>query len=173
MIEQLLARQTALKLKRGDMERRIRDLGSLPAEAYGDAFRGKSPKQLQRALRQATDRLKQFGWAGRAHMTALRSFPKRTTTDLPPHILASSIPPHQVVLTCCAHLMWRCYTYRAVNKKALDQHINFSEQRDELVRRRDESRTAEAKIQQLITTLDMRKDEAIERTFKVGLLEQH
>ena len=33
MIEQLLARQTALKLKRGDMERRIRDLGSLPAEA--------------------------------------------------------------------------------------------------------------------------------------------
>jgi hypothetical protein len=35
------------------------------------------------------------------------------------------------------------------------------------VRRRDESRVAEAKIQQLITTLDMRKDEAIERTFKV------
>jgi structural maintenance of chromosome 3 (chondroitin sulfate proteoglycan 6) len=58
-------------------------------------------------------------------------------------------------------------TCRAVNKKALDQHINFSEQRDELVRRRDESRVAEAKIQQLITTLDMRKDEAIERTFKV------
>jgi chromosome segregation ATPase len=58
---------------------------------------------------------------------------------------------------------------RAVNKKALDQHINFSEQRDELVRRRDESHVAEAKIQQLITTLDMRKDEAIERTFKVRL----
>ena len=35
------------------------------------------------------------------------------------------------------------------------------------MRRRDESRVAEAKIQQLITTLDMRKDEAIERTFKV------
>jgi hypothetical protein len=63
-IEQLLARQAALKLKRGDMERRIRDLGSLPAEAYGDATRGKSPKQLQRALRQATDRLKRFGWVG-------------------------------------------------------------------------------------------------------------
>lgn len=55
----------------------------------------------------------------------------------------------------------------AVNKKALDQYVNFSEQRDELARRRDESRAAEAKIQQLITTLDMRKDEAIERTFKV------
>lgn len=54
-----------------------------------------------------------------------------------------------------------------VNKKALDQYVNFSEQRDELVRRRDESIAGEAKIQQLITTLDMRKDEAIERTFKV------
>lgn len=53
-----------------------------------------------------------------------------------------------------------------MNKKALDQYVNFSEQRDELARRRDESHAAEAKIRQLITTLDMRKDEAIERTFK-------
>lgn len=58
-----------------------------------------------------------------------------------------------------------------VNKKALDQYVNFSEQREELVRRRDESIAGEAKIQQLITTLDMRKDEAIERTFKVGHLQ--
>ena len=60
--EQLLARQAALKLRRGDLERRIRDLGSLPAEAYGDAHRGKSAKQLQRALKQANERLKQCGW---------------------------------------------------------------------------------------------------------------
>ena len=55
-----------------------------------------------------------------------------------------------------------------VNKKALDQYVNFSEQRDALMRRRDESEAAEAKISDLIKILDMRKDDAIERTFKVS-----
>ncbi len=53
-----------------------------------------------------------------------------------------------------------------MNKKALDQYTSFEEQREVLVRRRDESIAGEAKIRQLIATLDMRKDEAIERTFK-------
>jgi hypothetical protein len=74
--EQLLARQAALKLRRGDLERRIRDLGSLPAEAYGDAHRGKSPKQLQRALKQANERLKQCGWVSDAHKYAATPVPQ-------------------------------------------------------------------------------------------------
>ena len=56
---------------------------------------------------------------------------------------------------------------RNVNKKALDQYMNFTEQREELVRRHDETVRGKQKIQQLIQTLDLRKDEAIERTFKV------
>lgn len=57
-----------------------------------------------------------------------------------------------------------------VNKKALDQYTNFTEQREELARRQTENGRAEDKIKQLIQTLDMRKDEAIERTFKVVLI---
>ena len=55
-----------------------------------------------------------------------------------------------------------------MNKKAMDQYVNFTEQREELVARHEENRKAEAKIRDLIQTLDLRKDEAIERTFKVG-----
>jgi len=73
---------------------------------------------------------------------------------------------HVVVNMCqLSHASQFC-TRSHVNKKALDQYVNFSEQREELVRRRDESIAGEAKIQQLITTLDMRKDEAIERIFQ-------
>lgn len=60
-----------------------------------------------------------------------------------------------------------------VNKKALDQYTNFTEQREELARRQTENGRAEDKIKQLIQTLDMRKDEAIERTFKVVHISIH
>lgn len=55
---------------------------------------------------------------------------------------------------------------RHVNKKALDQYLNFTEQKEELVKRHEETLRGKEKIQQLITNLDLRKDEAIERTFK-------
>ena len=57
---------------------------------------------------------------------------------------------------------------RHVNKKALDQYLNFTEQKEELVKRHDETVRGKEKIQQLILNLDLRKDEAIERTFKVA-----
>nr|GME04146.1 structural maintenance of chromosomes protein 3 [Ipomoea batatas] len=53
-----------------------------------------------------------------------------------------------------------------VNKKALDQYINFTEQREELQRRQAELDDGDEKIKELISVLDMRKDESIERTFK-------
>jgi structural maintenance of chromosome 3 (chondroitin sulfate proteoglycan 6) len=53
-----------------------------------------------------------------------------------------------------------------VNKKALDQYVSFSEQRDALTGRKDDQDSADASIQTLITVLDNQKDEAIERTFK-------
>ena len=46
-----------------------------------------------------------------------------------------------------------------VNKKALDQYVSFSEQRAELGRRRRELSDSEARIRDLISTLDLRKDE--------------
>ncbi|WWD18464.1 hypothetical protein CI109_102916 [Kwoniella shandongensis] len=53
-----------------------------------------------------------------------------------------------------------------VNKKAFEQYNNFTKQRDELLGRREELDESAQKIQELIETLDQRKDEAIERTFK-------
>ena len=56
-----------------------------------------------------------------------------------------------------------------MNKKALDQYVNFMDQRDELVRRHEEAVRGHDKIKLLIDTLDKRKNEAIERTFKASL----
>ncbi|KAG8990253.1 Structural maintenance of chromosomes protein 3 [Tulasnella sp. JGI-2019a] len=53
-----------------------------------------------------------------------------------------------------------------VNKKAFEQYNNFTKQRDQLLKRRDELDESEESITELINVLDQRKDEAIERTFK-------
>ncbi|XVF47055.1 hypothetical protein PTKIN_Ptkin03bG0078400 [Pterospermum kingtungense] len=53
-----------------------------------------------------------------------------------------------------------------VNKKALDQYVNFTEQREELQKRQAELDSGDEKIKELIQVLDQRKDESIERTFK-------
>jgi len=53
-----------------------------------------------------------------------------------------------------------------VNKKALDQYLNFTQQREELVRRKQELDDGGEAIQDLIKHLDLKKDEAIQRTFK-------
>jgi len=56
--------------------------------------------------------------------------------------------------------------YSHVNKKAFDQYVNFSEQRDELVKRRAEVEQGGEKVKELINSLDRKKDEAINRTFR-------
>ncbi|KAL1827786.1 hypothetical protein DCAR_0206984 [Daucus carota subsp. sativus] len=53
-----------------------------------------------------------------------------------------------------------------VNKKALDQYQNFTDQREELRKRQEELNAGDEKIKELISVLDQRRDESIERTFK-------
>nr|KAJ0224058.1 hypothetical protein LSAT_V11C200060350 [Lactuca sativa] len=53
-----------------------------------------------------------------------------------------------------------------VNKKALDQYSNFIDQREELQKRQQELDAGDEKIKELISILDQRRDESIERTFK-------
>ena len=57
-------------------------------------------------------------------------------------------------------------SYSHVNQKALDQFVNFSEQRDKFLARKQEQDVADASIQDLIRVLDAQKEEAILRTFK-------
>lgn len=56
--------------------------------------------------------------------------------------------------------------YSHVNKKAFDQFVNFSEQRSQLIQRRKEIDEGGLKVKELIESLDRKKDEAINRTFR-------
>lgn len=53
-----------------------------------------------------------------------------------------------------------------VNKKAFEQYNNFTKQRDQLLKRREDLEKSAGSIEELVQVLDQRKDEAIERTFK-------
>jgi len=56
--------------------------------------------------------------------------------------------------------------FQGVNKKAFEQYNNFTRQKETLTTRREELGKSRKSIEELIDHLDMRKDEAIERTFK-------
>ena len=56
--------------------------------------------------------------------------------------------------------------YSHVNKKAFDQYVNFSEQRESLIIRKDELDKGAEKVKELVENLDRKKDEAINRTFR-------
>jgi structural maintenance of chromosome 3 (chondroitin sulfate proteoglycan 6) len=56
--------------------------------------------------------------------------------------------------------------YSHVNKKAFDQFVSSNEQREGLLKRKDELDRGAAKVRELIENLDQKKDEAINRTFR-------
>lgn len=56
--------------------------------------------------------------------------------------------------------------YNHVNKKALDQFLNFSEQREKLCNRKEELDIGDEKIRELMQNLEMKKVEAIQFTFR-------
>lgn len=113
-MEKLLGWRSVLQQRKDDAVRKIRELGSLPAEAF-EKYRGKASTELHRLLAKTNEKLKQY-----------------------------------------AH----------VNKKALDQYVGFSEEKEVLTKRVEELNKAHEKIQELLSVLDQRKDECIERTFK-------
>ncbi|PUZ64265.1 hypothetical protein GQ55_3G130300 [Panicum hallii var. hallii] len=113
-LKQLMNSRSTYLAKQEECMKKIRDLGSLPADAF-EAYKRKNKKQLQKMLYDCNEQLKQF-----------------------------------------SH----------VNQKALDQYVNFTEQREQLQKRRAELDAGDQKIMELISVLDQRKDESIERTFK-------
>lgn len=56
--------------------------------------------------------------------------------------------------------------YSHVNKKAMDQFVNFSDKRENLLKRKAELDEGQKQIESLIRHLDRQKDEAIMRTFR-------
>ena len=59
-VESLLSKRAGLQQKRADLERRIRELGSLPAEAF-EKYRDRSLPSLHKLLQQAQNELKKYG----------------------------------------------------------------------------------------------------------------
>ena len=58
-MEALLARRAALAQKKADLERRVRELGSLPADAF-ERYRGQALPALHALLAKAQAQLKKF-----------------------------------------------------------------------------------------------------------------
>ena len=56
--------------------------------------------------------------------------------------------------------------FPGVNRKAMDQYVSFNEQRKSLVERKDAAEEESKSIQKLVDSLDIKKEEAILRTFK-------
>lgn len=113
-LEKMASKQNLLHQKIDECTKKIRDLGSLPSEAF-DKYQNLATKQLFKKLEGANMELKK---------------------------------------------------YSHVNKKALDQFISFSEQKEKLVMRKDELDRGYDKIKELMNVLEHRKYEAIQFTFK-------
>ncbi|CAI9732558.1 maintenance of chromosomes 3-like [Octopus vulgaris] len=113
-LEKMTNKQSLLLKKKDECMRKIRELGSLPSDAF-DKYQDLSLKQLFKKLEQCNQELKK---------------------------------------------------YSHVNKKALDQFINFSDQKEKLMKRKDELDSAHKSILDLMNALDHRKYEAIQLTFK-------
>jgi len=113
-LERMASKQTVFQQRIQECTKKIRDLGSLPTEAFSK-YKNMSQKQLFKQLEKANTELKK---------------------------------------------------YSHVNKKALDQFISFSEQKEKLMNRKDELDRGHKGIQDLMDVLEQRKFEAILFTFK-------
>lgn len=113
-LEKMASKQTVFQQKITECTKKIRELGSLPTDAFSK-YKNMSQKQLFKQLEKANQELKK---------------------------------------------------YSHVNKKALDQFISFSEQKEKLLKRKEELDRGHAKIQDLMDVLEQRKFEAILFTFK-------
>ncbi|XP_066277071.1 structural maintenance of chromosomes protein 3-like isoform X1 [Branchiostoma lanceolatum] len=113
-LEKMTNKQSLLLKKKEECMRKIRELGSLPSDAF-EKYQSLSLKALFKKLEQCNQELKK---------------------------------------------------YSHVNKKALDQYVNFSEQKEKLLKRRDELDRGHKSIIELMDVLEHRKYEAIQLTFK-------
>lgn len=114
LMEKIANKRSVLLKKKEECMRKIRELGSLPADAF-EKYHRTASKALWKKLKEANEELKK---------------------------------------------------YSHVNKKALDQFVNFSEQKEKLIKRKEELAKGHEAIVDLMDVLEQRKHEAILFTFK-------
>ena len=110
----------------------------------------RSKRQLcERKRAECTDKIRELG-----------ALPKQAYSDKYKKLTAAKVMKKLEAIS--ANLK----DYSHVNKKALDQHMSFTDQREDLLLRKKELDKGRTAIDDLILHLDTKKDEAIERTFK-------
>ncbi|CAL5357249.1 unnamed protein product [Camellia sinensis] len=154
-LEQLLSKRNILLAKQEEYSKKIRELGPLSSDAFETAV-AEAVNPASRAMYNTPKQLEcceQYTLPCKGRKVALETllYKRRSIKEL-----------HKMLHRCNEQLQ----QFSHVNKKALDQYVNFTEQREELQKRQAELDAGDEKIRELISVLDLRKDESIERTFK-------
>lgn len=162
-LEKMTNRQGMLLKKKEECMKKIRELGSLPQEAF-EKYQTLSLKQVINVV---------------GFMLLRGEKKSKKGTDLKYlfhlHLEWQMWLELQITLLLFFHTqlfrkLEQCNTelkkYSHVNKKALDQFVNFSEQKEKLIKRQEELDRGYKSIMELMNVLELRKYEAIQLTFK-------
>ena len=97
----LLARRGALAAKRADLERRVRELGSLPADAF-ERYRGTPLPDLRALLVKAQAQLKKYQCAAGAAAEAPTCVLCASAADAHARLPCTGTPPGRARAPACA-----------------------------------------------------------------------
>ncbi|GJR82974.1 structural maintenance of chromosomes protein 3 [Tanacetum coccineum] len=189
--EQLISRKNILLAKQEEYSKKIRELGPLSSDAF-EMHKRKSIKELYKMLHKCNEQLKQFSHVNKKALDQYANFTdqreelqkrqqeldagdeqeeySKKIRELGP-LSSDAFEIHKrKIIKELYKMLQKCNEqlkqFSQVNKKALDQYANFTDQREELQKRQQELDAGDEKIKELVSVLDQRKDESIEHTFK-------
>lgn len=133
-----------LQNKITECTQKITELGAIPNKESISKFQTMTTKQLFKKMEEANNHLKKYRYIIHIYLIKFGLF------------------FHWMIEKLTFFLL----LFSHVNKKALDQFMSFSEQKEKLVKRKEELDRADDKIKELMNVLEQRKCEAIQFTFK-------
>lgn len=136
-LEKIASKVNMLEKNIAECTQKIAELGALPSKDLHSKYVNYSTKQLLKEMEKANNQLKKYRY-------------------------------DPLDSKCLFFYFIVCFIFALshVNKKALDQFISFSEQKDKLEQRKEELDRADEKIKELMSVLEQRKCDAIHFTFK-------
>jgi structural maintenance of chromosome 3 (chondroitin sulfate proteoglycan 6) len=164
-IEHIVEVETALTTLNKEIASRKERMAEITEllESLSVSFRGES-SQLDTAQKRVERMLNKRNLALQKRDSAVRAI--RELGSLPSEEIEKfktrSLADIRSMLTECLEGLQK---YGNVNKKAMDQYVNFNDHRQDLMKRKAEIDASAESIKKLIRHLDRKKDEAIMRTF--------
>jgi structural maintenance of chromosome 3 (chondroitin sulfate proteoglycan 6) len=178
--ENLEAELSALSL----LERQAQEAKELKEQKEAELETNKQQiSDVKKSVKRVRDELKKFGSdvdSARKKLDVLQEKKNRLITDMDAAQAQlrelGSLPEafekykgrnHKQLVDDLHKVTEKLKAFKDVNKKALDQFNQFTEQREKFRERRDELERGAESIRELITKLDEKKDEAIQNTFRM------